>query len=55
MDIAKHNKSAWDNYVEKKDRWTIPATEEELESARNGNWGIVLTPNKRVPKIGFHL
>lgn len=53
MDIVKHNKSAWDNYVDKKDRWTIPATGKELEEARNGNWGIVLTPNKKVPKDWF--
>ena len=53
MDIAKHNKTAWDNYVDKKDRWTIPVTEEELENVRNGKWGIVLTPNKPVPKNWF--
>ena len=53
MDIAKHNKSAWDSYVDKKDRWTIPATDKELEAARNGNWGIVLTPNKKVSKDWF--
>lgn len=53
MDIVKHNKSAWDNYVDKKDRWTIPVKEEELENVRNGNWGIVLTPNKPVPKEWF--
>lgn len=53
MDVIKHNKSAWDNYVDKKDRWTIPVTETELEDVRNGNWGIVLTPNKSVPKNWF--
>ena len=53
MDIVKHNKSAWDNYVDKKDRWTIPVKDEELENVRNGNWGIVLTPNKPVPKNWF--
>ena len=53
MDIVKHNKSAWDNYVDKKDRWTIPVKEEELQNVRNGNWGIVLTPNKPVPKEWF--
>ena len=53
MDIVKHNKSAWDNYVDKKDRWTIPVNEEELENVRNGSWGIVLTPNKSVPKNWF--
>jgi ubiquinone/menaquinone biosynthesis C-methylase UbiE len=53
MDIVKHNKSAWDDYVDKKDRWTIPVSEEELANVRNGNWGIVLTPNKTVPKNWF--
>ncbi|MBL4734575.1 MAG: class I SAM-dependent methyltransferase [Flavobacteriales bacterium] len=49
MDIVKHNKSAWDNYVDKKNRWTIPVSEEELENAEKGNWSIVLTPKKNVP------
>ena len=53
MDIIKHNRSAWDNYVDKKDRWTIPVNDEELENARNENWGIVLTPNISVPKSWF--
>jgi ubiquinone/menaquinone biosynthesis C-methylase UbiE len=53
MDIIKHNKSAWDNYVDKKDRWTIPVTDEELKNVRKGNWGIVLTPNKIVPQDWF--
>jgi len=53
MDIIKHNKTAWDNYVDKKDRWTIPVTEKELEKVRKGNWGIVLTPKKSVPKDWF--
>ena len=53
MDIVKHNKSAWNDYVDKKDRWTIPVKDEELENVRNGDWGIVLTPNKYVPKDWF--
>ncbi|MEO9966797.1 MAG: class I SAM-dependent methyltransferase [Reichenbachiella sp.] len=53
MDIVKHNKSAWDQYVDKKDRWTIPVTDEELENARKGNWSVVLTPNRPIPKDWF--
>ena len=41
MDIVKKNRSAWDNYVDKNDRWSIPVTVEELESIINGNLGIV--------------
>jgi carboxypeptidase C (cathepsin A) len=47
MDIVKHNKSAWDNYVDKKDEWTIPVSKEELKDVKDGNWSIVLTPKKK--------
>lgn len=53
MDIVQHNKLAWDNYVDKKDRWTIPVSEQELENARKGSWRIVLTPQKEVPHSWF--
>lgn len=53
MDIVKHNQSAWDNYVDKKDRWTIPVSEQELVNVKNGNWSIVLTPVKAVPQNWF--
>lgn len=53
MDIVNHNKLAWDGYVEKKDRWTIPVSDEVLEKAKEGKWDIVLTPKKSVPKDWF--
>jgi len=53
MDIVKYNQLAWDNYVDKKDRWTVPVTEEEVNNARAGKWGIVLTPKKAVPHAWF--
>lgn len=53
MDIVNHNKSAWNSYVDKKDRWTIPVSAQELENAKNGNWNIVLTPKKPVPHNWF--
>lgn len=53
MDIIKHNKSAWDNYVDKKDQWTIPVSKEELANVKDGNWSIVLTPKKSVPHNWF--
>ncbi|WP_310991579.1 class I SAM-dependent methyltransferase [Aequorivita marina] len=53
MDVVKHNKLAWDNYVEKKDRWTIPVSDQEIENAKNGSWKIVLTPKEPVPHNWF--
>jgi len=53
MDIVNHNKSAWDGYVDKRDRWTIPVTDNELSQVKKGNWSVVLTPKKAVPKEWF--
>lgn len=53
MDIVKHNKSAWDSYVDKKDRWTIPVSEEELKTIKKDKWRIVLTPNRTAPHDWF--
>lgn len=53
MDIIKHNKNAWNREVEKKNRWTIPVSTEEIAKARRGEWSIVLTPSKPVPKDWF--
>ena len=53
MDIVNYNRAAWDRYVERKDRWTIPVTEEELQKAKEGYWKVVLTPTKAVPLEWF--
>jgi SAM-dependent methyltransferase len=53
MDIIKHNKNAWNREVEKKNRWTIPVSVKEIAKARRGEWSIVLTPNKLVPRDWF--
>lgn len=53
MDIINYNRLAWNNYVDKKVRWTIPVSEQELENAKNGTWNIVLTPKKPVPLDWF--
>jgi len=50
MDILKHNRNAWDAEVEKGNEWTKPVSSEEIEKAKNGEWEIVLTPTKPVPK-----
>ncbi len=53
MDFVSHNKLAWDGYVDKKDRWTIPVSEQELSEVKKGNWRVVLTPEKTVPHNWF--
>ena len=34
-------------------RWTVPVTSEQIEKARRGEWSIVLTPEKPVPRSWF--
>ena len=53
MDILQYNRDAWNHQVDKKDKWTIPVTKEEIELARNGIFSIVLTPTKPVPMEWF--
>ena len=53
MDILNYNRSAWNNYVDKQDRWTIPVTDEDIEHPKNGIWNIILTASKPVPHDWF--
>lgn len=53
MDFIKYNKEAWNKEVEKENMWTTVVSKEAVEKARNGEWSIVLTPAKAVPKSWF--
>ena len=53
MDIRAYNQQAWNKLVENGDRWTVPVTTDEILRARKGEWQIVLTPTKPVPKSWF--
>jgi SAM-dependent methyltransferase len=50
MDIREHNRRAWDRQVESGSPWTIPVGPQEIAAARRGEWTIILTPNKPVPR-----
>lgn len=53
MNIQEYNSAAWDRNVEKQIKWSIPVSSGEIEKARNGEWEIVLTPVKKVPREWF--
>lgn len=53
MNVAEYNRAAWNGLVEKGDRWTRPVSPEVIAKARAGDWGIVLTPTKPVPRDWF--
>ena len=52
-DTARHNRAAWDALVDKGNVWTQPVGPEVIAAARRGEWQIVLTPTKPVPREWF--
>ena len=53
INVLQFNKDAWNKLVDVKDRWTIPVSREEIDSAKTGKWHVLLTPCKPVPKDWF--
>lgn len=52
-DPFEFNRDAWDRQVEAKDRWTVPVSSAEIARAREGEWSVVLTPSRPVPRGWF--
>jgi SAM-dependent methyltransferase len=52
-DIAHLNSEGWDRRVAEGDRWTQPVSSEDVARARKGDWSVVLTPSKPVPRHWF--
>jgi SAM-dependent methyltransferase len=53
MDYINYNRQSWDEEVQKGNVWTRPVSHEVIEAARRGDWKIVLTPTKPVPRSWF--
>jgi SAM-dependent methyltransferase len=53
MDVPEYNRKAWDSLVEKGDQWTRCVDEKTIAAARAGDWSIVLTNQKPVPRAWF--
>lgn len=53
MNIPEYNSAAWDREVEGGSDWTRPVNPEVIADARKGNWSVVLTPVKTVPREWF--
>jgi len=53
QDILTYNRHAWDRQVELGNVWTRPVGPEEVDRARRGDWTIILTPTKPVPRDWF--
>jgi SAM-dependent methyltransferase len=44
---------AWDKEVKRGNEWTVPVSEAVIAAARRGEWEILLTPSKPVPRAWF--
>jgi SAM-dependent methyltransferase len=53
MDVIAYNRAAWDREVERGNRWSTPVSASAIAAARQGDWQVVLTPRKPVPRSWF--
>lgn len=53
MDIRAYNKTAWDAQVKSGNPWTVPVSPEVIAAARGGEWSVLLTEQKSVPREWF--
>jgi SAM-dependent methyltransferase len=53
MDVIAYNRGAWDREVEKGNPWTVPFGPEVISAARRGEWSVLLTPTRPVPRSWF--
>jgi SAM-dependent methyltransferase len=53
IDIVEFNRDAWNRESKGGGEWSIPVNAEEIAQARQGNWAVILTPTKSVPKAWF--
>ena len=47
------NSRTWDRWAENGSEWSVPISHEEYLRALRGDWGVLLTPMKPVPKEWF--
>lgn len=53
MDVRAYNRERWDRQVEQGNPWTVPVSPEVIAAARQGEWSVLLTEVKPVPRAWF--
>ena len=53
MDVVAYNRDAWDHEVDSSNPWTVPVSAQVIAAARAGEWSVVLTEGKAVPRGWF--
>lgn len=50
MNTVSYNRNAWNKQSRDGNRWSVPVSTEVIQSAKAGDWSVILTPNKSVPR-----
>jgi SAM-dependent methyltransferase len=53
MDIREYNREAWNKQVEGGSEWTVPVDSATIAAARRGEWKVLLTEARFVPREWF--
>jgi len=53
MDPVSYNRDAWNKESLEGSRWCEPVDSETIKAAKEGEWAVILTPNKSVPRDWF--
>ncbi len=53
FNVRDYNRYAWDRQVDLKNKFTLPASPEDIAAARGGEFAVLLTETKPVPRQWF--
>ena len=53
MDYIEKNREVWNRHVKDGYIWTKPVSGEDIQKARHGDWSLLLTPEKPIPRDWF--
>ena len=53
MNVHEYNRNAWNLQSLDGCRWSTPYPDEVIERAKRGDWSVILTPNRAVPRDWF--
>jgi SAM-dependent methyltransferase len=52
-ELRAYNRRAWDHQVDIGDRWSVAVEPDVIAAARAGDWSVILTPERPVPRDWF--
>jgi len=53
MNVLEHNRAAWNRKSREGDQWTVGVDREVIRQAAAGEWSVLLTPTRPVPRVWF--